>query len=327
MAAETHRSIKFIPMLIVGTGLLLGLMVSVNLVLLGNLREATQQTAERDLVRHSLTLSEQADRAFKSLDLVLFNIEEYLDRLVPGDDLAGSTAVRGRTMHDFLKDKLIGLPQVEAITIIDAQGKLLNFSRYFPVPDVNVSDRDYYKALSQDDSPITFISAPVQNRGTGTWNLYMARRINTSTGGFKGMVLGALSLQHFEDFYRASSAGEGSAVSLIRNDGTLLVRYPHTDQVGKQLKNSASFIAERSTVVRTRSGIDDKLRLTSSHFLANYPLLVLASQTEESIFASWWRIVKVAAMMLAATSFALIGVAILLARWLIQRDALSKAAH
>lgn len=327
MPAQTHRSNRFIPMLVVGTALLLALMVSVNVVLLGNLRQATLHSAERDLVRHSLTLAEQADRAFKSLDLVLFSIEDYIDRLVPDDDMTHASVVRGREMHEFLKDKLIGLPQVEAITVIDAQGKLLNFSRYFPIPEVNVSDRDYYKALNQDDSPITYISAPVQNRGTGTWNLYMARRINTSTGGFKGMVLGAMSLQHFEDFYRASSAGEGSAVSLVRNDGTLLVRYPRTDRVGTQLKNTSAFVAERASVVRTQSGIDHKMRLTSSHFLASYPLLVLASQTEDSIFASWWRIVKVSASMLAATSLALIGVAILLARWLIQRDALARAAN
>lgn len=327
MTAQKHRSIRFVPILVVGTALLLALMVGVNVLLLGNLREATLHSAERDLVRHSLTLAEQADRAFKSLDLVLFSVEDYIERISPSDDIAASTAVRGREMHDFLKDKLIGLPQVEAISLVDAQGKLLTFSRFFPTPDINVSDRDYFKALSRDDGPITYISAPVQNRGTGTWNLYMARRITTSTGAFKGLVLGAMSLQHFEDFYRASSAGEGSAVSLIRDDGTLLVRHPHTDLVGTQVKNPGSFVAGRASVTRLQSPVDQRLRLTASHYLPNYPILVLASQTEESIFASWWRIVNASVLMLAATSGALIGTAILLARWWFQRDVLAQAAN
>jgi signal transduction histidine kinase/CheY-like chemotaxis protein/HPt (histidine-containing phosphotransfer) domain-containing protein len=314
-------------MLVVGTALLLALMVGVNAFLLGNLRDATLRTAERDLLRHSLTLSEQADRAFKALDLVLFSIEEYLDRVVPEGELADAPAVHGRDMHEFLKDKLIGLPQVDGISIIGAQGKLLNFSRAVAVPDISVSDRDYFRALSHDDSPLTYISAPVENRGSGTWSLYMARRVNNAAGAFKGLVIGSMSLQHFEDFYRASSAGDGSAISLIRNDGMLLARYPRTEQIGTLIKHSAPFVSDRASIARFVSSIDNKARLTSSHFLANYPLIVLASQTEESIFASWWRIVEVSAMMQAATAMGLIGMAVLLARWLIQRDALARAAN
>ena len=45
--------------------------VGTNLIFLGNLRENTLQTAEANLSRYSLTLAENADRSFKSLDLVL----------------------------------------------------------------------------------------------------------------------------------------------------------------------------------------------------------------------------------------------------------------
>ena len=60
--------------------------------------------------------------------------------------------------HLLLKEKIAGLPQVDAVTMIDADGKLLNFSRYWPIPDVNISDRDYFKALKADPSLESFIS-------------------------------------------------------------------------------------------------------------------------------------------------------------------------
>ena len=54
--------------------------VGTNLIFLGNLRENTLQTAETDLARYSLTLAENADRSFKSLDLVLSSVGDYLAR-------------------------------------------------------------------------------------------------------------------------------------------------------------------------------------------------------------------------------------------------------
>src|SRR5664279_6021491 len=54
--------------------------VGTNLIFLGNLRESTLQTAEANLARYSLTLAENADRSFKSLDLVLSSVGDYLVR-------------------------------------------------------------------------------------------------------------------------------------------------------------------------------------------------------------------------------------------------------
>ena len=45
--------------------------IGTNLFALRDLRESTLQTAEANLARYSLTLAENADRSFKSLDLVL----------------------------------------------------------------------------------------------------------------------------------------------------------------------------------------------------------------------------------------------------------------
>ena len=99
-------------------------------------------------------------------------------------------------------------------------------------PDVNVSDRDYFKALKADPNLESFVSTPVQNRGDGTWDIYLARRLNDPNGEFMGLILGAISLQYFENFFGATSLGEGSSVSLVREDGTLLARFPHSDRIG-----------------------------------------------------------------------------------------------
>src|SRR5476651_3196 len=117
-----------------------------NLIFLGNLRESSLQTAEADLARYSLTLAEQADRSFKSLDLVLSSVGDYLGRRGVTDSASYRRLASDRETHFLLQEKIAGLPQVDAVTMIDVDGKLINFSRYWPIPEVDVSDRDYFKA-------------------------------------------------------------------------------------------------------------------------------------------------------------------------------------
>ena len=326
MPLQSHKSLRLIRVLVAGTAMLLAIMLGVNVVLLGNLHKTTMQSAERDLARHSMTLAAQADRSFKSLDLVLSSVEDFIERVAPGADLWSVPELASRHTHEFLKEKLIGLPQVEELMIIGADGKIVSFSRRFPTPETDVSDRDYFKALKADAHQTTHFSAPIRDRGTGAWNVYMARRISSASGDFKGLVLGAVSLQHFEDFYRAISADSGSAISLVRQDGMLLVRFPRSDLVGTILEHAATLTNGRANVARLRSSINGEMRLVSSNYVSGYPLILTACQSEASILAPWWQMVRMSTLTLLLAAAGLIGATLALARWLIQRDALVHAA-
>jgi HPt (histidine-containing phosphotransfer) domain-containing protein len=48
-----------------------------------------------------------------------------------------------------------------------------------------------------------------------------------------GLLLGAMSLQYLENFFGSTSLALDTSISLVREDGTLLARFPHTDEVGK----------------------------------------------------------------------------------------------
>src|SRR5690349_1059819 len=135
----------------------------------------------------------------------------------------------GIETHRMLREKIEGLPQVDAATLIDAQGKLINFSRYWPIPAVNVADRDYFKALKTDPTADTFVSEPVPNRGTGTWTIYLARTFAGPEREFLGLVLGAVELKYFEDSFKAVTLNPDSAIAMFRRDGVLLARHPHID--------------------------------------------------------------------------------------------------
>ena len=81
-----------------------------NLIFLSNLRESTLQTAEANLTRYSLTLAEEADRSFKSLDLVLSSVGDYLGRKGVTDGASYQRMMSDQATHLLLKEKITGLP-------------------------------------------------------------------------------------------------------------------------------------------------------------------------------------------------------------------------
>ncbi len=168
--AQMSRSRRSLAALGLITLVLICSIVGTDLIFLHNLRENTLATAEANLAR----LQPHACRECRPLvQIARPRIVQrrrlprpqrrQRRRFLPTIDLRP-----GKPMS-LLKEKIAGLPQVDAVTMIDAGGKLTNFSRYWPIPDVNISDRDYYKALKADPDLQSFISMPVQNRGSGTW--------------------------------------------------------------------------------------------------------------------------------------------------------------
>jgi len=284
--------------LAVGTAILLLVILGTNLIFLLNLRETTLQTAEVNLTRYSLTVAEQVDRSFKSLDLVLSSVGDYIGRRGVTDADSYRREMAGNETFLFLKEKITGLPQVDAVTMIDANGKLINFSRYWPIPKVDVSDRDYFKALKADPNLETYISKPVQNRGDGAWVIYLARRLNDPNGGFMGLILGAVSLKYFENFFGATSSGEGSIVALYRDDKMMLARFPHSDRVGQFGTGSPQRTLSAGGMLREMSMRDEISYLRAARMLANYPLILQVSQTEASALVGWRKMAE----LLIATS-------------------------
>jgi len=300
--------------LVIGTVLLLLLINGTNLAFIVNLREAALTTAEADLARYSLTLAEQVDRSFKSLDLVLSSVGDYIGRREVTDEASYRQQVSDKETFLFLKEKITGLPQVDAVTMIDENGKLLNFSRFWPIPDVNISDRDYYKALKADPNLESFISKPVQNRGDGSWVIYLARRVNDPNGDFMGLILGAISLRYFENFFGATSHGGDSSASLFREDGMLLARFPSTDRIGKPSNGVAQRALAAGGIIREKSFYADREYIRSARMLANYPLAVMASRPLDSALAGWHGMVRQLAIMSTVCSAVVLLAAFLVGR-------------
>ncbi len=274
--------------------------------------------AKRELTTLDILLAEESERATQSVDLILTSLRDaMLAEGVSGPGALARTQSGVRT-YDLLRSRLAGVPQLDAITVIDATGKLVNFSRFFPIPDVDVSDRDYFTALRDNPRDVAFLSAPVENRGTGTWTIYLARRITGASGEFLGLVLGAMNLGYFEDLYRSLHVGPGGAVSLWRTDGTLLARYPSLPGIGHTFKiQSFSGILRvgEPVVYEVRASIDSRSRIVATVAARQFPIVINVTETFDQVLEDWR---DTAALMGAGTALAvLLTLAIV---WLLMRQ-------
>ena len=283
--------------------------------------------AEEDLSRHSLTLAENADRSVKSVDLVLSSVRDYLVRGGAIDAATYGKVAADYQTHLLLKEKIAGLPQIDAVTLIDAQGRLLNFSRYWPIPDVNISDRDYFKALKGDSALRSYVSTPVQNRGDGTWNIYFARRLDDGKGEFMGLLLGAMSVPYLENFFGSTALGLDASVSMIREDGILLAHFPPTSEIGKSTSGFGQRALAAGGVLRELSGRTGEMRLRAAKMLPSYPAMIVVSVPEQHVLKAWRAMATLLVIMSLVSATAVLAAAVLISRLWERHEHLIDAAE
>ncbi|WP_331301595.1 EAL domain-containing protein [Methylobacterium oryzae] len=278
-----------------------------------DMHQQAVRDVERGLIGLSTVLADQADRSLQAIEMVQEAVIRDMAEAKVATPADYAAAASRHELHVALRTRIAALPQVNAITIIDHTGKLLNFSRFWPIPEVNIADRDYFEVLAADPQRQRFVSQPVRNRGDGVWTIYVARKVSAPDGTFLGLVLGAVELGYFERLYREITPTDDTVVSMFRDDGMLLVRWPQReDAIGRILPTTgAALIASRSPkggVLRNVSPIDGQARVIATRALARYPLILSISRTEQESLALFRRqalAVAAAAMLLVVCIAAL----------------------
>ncbi len=278
-------------------------------------RRAVADNRDR-LIGLSNVLADQADRAFQSIELVQQGVldEIHADGVTTSGALHEHMATA--TVHATLKARIAALPQVNAITVLDAAGRLVTFSRYWPIPVVDLSDRKYFQTLRDHPELQRVVSEPVHNRGDGTWTIYIARKISALDGAFLGMVLGAVELDYFERLYAQSTQGQDFTLSMFSSDGTLLARHPRqNDKVGRRFSSDwlSRDVQEdlAGRFLRVVSPVDGKTRFLATRTLAHYPVILNVSRTVWASLAPWRQQVTVIGLAVTLLNLGLLGLAVL----------------
>jgi diguanylate cyclase (GGDEF)-like protein len=194
-------------------------------------------------------------------------------------------------MHQSLRAQASGWSDVAGANVFDADGKLINSSRRWPVANISVADRGYFIKLKNDPIAQAEIEVVPGRLGNGP-AIVFARRVSSPHGEFLGMVTRAISPEQLESFFASTGLGEESSIAMHHQNGQLLARIPHVDaMIGQNYRTGPAeqrAVFERSFVTtELTSPIDGKDRIVASRLLTGEPLVIVATKSLDATLATW----------------------------------------
>ncbi len=305
------RSRPIIMLIVSGIALIAAIVIA-TAIAISNLRDSALADSERGLANTALLLAKHADRAIEELNAVQDSLIEEMQPLGNVSSENFERKMSGMDVHLMLKHKISGLSHIGSVILINSDGMLINASLEWPILATNVADWAYFKALKSDAQLTSFVSEPIRGRRTGNSTIVFARKIAAPNGEFLGVVLGTIDLQYFENFFESVMLGEGGSISLFRNDGTLLVRYPHIEPIiGHVFQGAIDALQRRTT--RLVGKMDGKDRLLAAQRLEHFPLFITAGVDVAAALDNWHKEVIVliglgglAALLIAAMLFIIV---------------------
>lgn len=271
-----------------------------------------------------IVVAAQTERALQSVDLALQTARAELLANAGASPDGFAAFAASREAHQLLLDQLRNLPLADAVVLVNAAGSVVNWSRSWPAPPIEVADRDYFRqfAASHAEHRGAFISRPLISRGGHRWTLFLARRITAADGRLLGVILTGITLERMETFLASTAGPAGTEVTLIRRDGVILARFPPAIAppvadaahpgfgVGDVVPLGTSWrhlvAAGGGTISRLalfgQAKSDDGAggRMISVHPLGAYPVAIDLSLAHGAALAAWRRQVSFGAVATAA---------------------------
>ena len=282
-------------------------------VMVGEFRERALRNSERELENTVLLLTRHFDQQFEDCETITNDLISKMQFSAIASPEIFRSRMSTSDAHLMLKSKASALSYMGDVGLFDADGKLINSSETWPLPDVSIADRAYFRAFKSDPDSKIALAEPVRSNITGKWTTVIARRLSAPNGLFLGVIARRIDPGNFEKFFAAVALGEGAAISMFHRDGTMLARYPHTDSmIGQKFKTAPLFnkvLTEGGyQTLRMQSPIDDQDRLGAAAELSRFPIVVVATTTVSAVLTDWRAQTRftIAAAILSALVIALI---------------------
>jgi diguanylate cyclase (GGDEF)-like protein len=309
---DRRRQLAFRGLIVTAAALIALAVLATALTIVGLHGDATQD-AERDAGNIATVLAEQTARSVGAIDRALIELQGR----IAASGVATPEEFRAffgtEDLFHSLRESYARLSEADVISLVGADGRIVNNSRAFPSRSVDLSDRDYFQHARDAVNASMFVSKPLTNRYTGGRAIVFSRRLESASGTFLGVALVNVEIGYFRHVYESISSLTDRAFLFTRSDGVVLVRHPEprNGATERMPPNSPWYrtLAEGGGYFRTLGAFDGFPRIVAVRPLAGYPLVVSVGIAEASALAQWRRRATLIAIGAALT---LLGFAFLL---------------
>jgi diguanylate cyclase (GGDEF)-like protein/PAS domain S-box-containing protein len=191
--------------------------------------------------------------------------------------------------NPYLAETVSSLPQLREIGVLDVDGKW-RYSSLAETPGHSNSDRSYFIYHRDTPGSALRINEPLQSRLTGRSTIILSKRINRQDGSFAGVLTAAIDSDYFYRFYKTFQLGPDGSISLLRNDGAVLIRWPLSDR-STNLSGTDLFSRhlKLSSVgyYKIISPFDGIAKYFGYEETPHYPTIVTLAMSEDWLLADW----------------------------------------
>ena len=238
------------------------------------------ESGRTDIQNLAHSLAEHASHTIQAADIAMTGMVDLLKYQAPLPE----------RFNKYLAETVATLPQIREMGVLDADGEW-RYSSLVQTPRYNNSDRNYFAYHRDTPGKVLRISEPLQSRLTGRPTILLSKRINRLDGSFGGVLFAAIDSDYFSGFYRAFQIGSGGSISLFRNDGIVLTRWPISDHT-KDLSKTDLFLKNlRLSSVgyyRILSPFDGIVKYFGYEETPRYPTVVTVAMSEDWLLSDWW---------------------------------------
>lgn len=208
------------------------------------------------------------------------------------------------------------------LQVFNAEGRLTIDASTLDPAHENCSDEEYFRIHRDRPDVGLFISRPTLHHGA--YAIVLSRRITGADGKFLGVVAGSIRFSFFHDLFGRLHLGPYDTISILRRDGTVIMRTPFDlDVIGRNVGHVPGVMRALSEPSGSYSGmgvLDGVPRLLVWRD-GTRPLVALVGKPWSSIFELWRaEAIRIGAIMLALIACVL-GVTLFLAREIGRRAA------
>lgn len=194
--------------------------------------------------------------------------------------------------RQLLFGRVAGAAYLDGALYIDAGGKIVESLDGLDYPNVNLADRDYFRAQERSQAVGMYISDPFRSRvNAGQYAIGLSRRVSTYDGAFGGVVLLTLRLAYFQQLFERIDVGSRGALFIMLDDGTLLARKPFSEyDVGTNLASQrqiAPMLKSSGGTFVARDDQDGTTRIYTWRRVPHTSLIVTVAPALDDALARW----------------------------------------
>ena len=274
-----------------------------------------RQEASNDTMRLLELVTDSTSKLFDQQVLAL-----QQTRLLLNDRTDSDIRQHQAELHDDLTVIQHYLPFLRDLFVVDKNGMPLLSAETYPPPTTPLSDRDYYQYFRQGHGG-TFIGQLGRRHVDDMSFIPLAIARPSLDGGFSGVIVCSINPDDMRVFFGQLLAMDpdidGRSVSLLRDDGSVVVGAGNTSTQAELIASATAQFAERQQDTDTGLKMarqDDESRIVAWSRLPTLGMVVVTSVSLDSVRDAWLRSMEPYAALCAGSALSLLALSLLALR-------------